>query len=267
MVPITIDISGVVNRLVLSKEEMHEYGKYLLGGIVTYYMQSLEKNVKENLHSTRTTYLRALSHYYEDDLTAVISLDGKGVSKLAIAIEEGASAFDIKRGFEKSNKRVVKLGEYDKKLKRYKEGGWYLTIPFRVATSRAIGESTIFSGKLPQKVQKVLKNEGFTNESNLPDEFKTKNIRPEIVSGGRTIPAYEHKTFFHAGIKRVETDNGRGEYVKFRRVSDKTMQNDPESWIHKGFVPHKFMDKARLELEGNLDNIVNLAEKQFFENR
>lgn len=257
MVPIVIDISGVQDRLFLSAEEMKSYAKYVLDGMGNRYMQLWTKQVTENLHQTQGAYIAGMPTElkYVDDFTLEIVLEGKGQSKLAIMIESGTSAFDIKSGFEKSSK-----------VKHNKKGEWFLTIPFRFATSTAIAQSAVFANKMPLPVENIAKglsgNEQI-KESDLPVEFQVKGVRKEITSGGKTFPKYDHKSSIYTGIQHNTVKN-QGGYASFRRVGKASADN---SWIHKGFQPHNFMDKALDDLERELPDLLHLAEDQFLSNR
>jgi ABC-type oligopeptide transport system substrate-binding subunit len=51
-------------------------------------------------------------------------------------------------------------------------------------------------------------------------------------------------------------------YCTFRRISDKS---DDNSWIHKGFSAHKFMEKALQNIENKLGGIVESAKFDFLD--
>jgi hypothetical protein len=257
MVPIIIDISGVQDRLFLSGEEMKSYAKYVLDGMGNRYMQLWTKQVTDNLHQTQGAYITGMPTElkYVDDFTLEIVLDGKGQSKLAIMIENGANAWDMKEAFSKSSK-----------IKHNKAGGWYLTIPFRFATSEAIAQSAVFANQMPPAVQKVAKALGADESiktSDLPVEFQVKGVRKEINQGGKTFPEYKHKDSIYTGIQHNTTPN-QGGYINFRRVGE---NSDKNSWVHKGFQPHHFMEKALDQLSRELPDILHLADEQFLENR
>lgn len=253
MVPIVIDISGVQGRLFLSGEEMKSYARYVLDGMGNRYMQLWTKQVTENLHQTQGAYISGMPTElkYVDDFTLEIVLEGKGQSKLAIMIEDGASAWDMKEGFGKSSK-----------IKHNKAGGWYLTIPFRFATSTAIAQSAVFANRMPAAVEKVAKALGAEEsirESDLPGEFQVKGIRKEISQGGRTFPEYTHKDSIYTGIQHNTAPN-EGKYNKFRRVGENSKIS---SWVHKGFQPKHFMEKALEQLTQQIPDILALADEQF----
>lgn len=252
MIPITIDISEAMARMMPSKEEVRDYSKFVLDSMVTRYIEVWEKEVDSSLHQTKRAYKLGMPENinYIDDYTAEIVLNGKGDSKLAIMIEAGASAFDIKKGFENSSK-----------VDHNKNGDWFLTIPFKWATSEAIAESSVFSGKMPKPVQSIVKKEGKTTTSNLPAEFQIKGVRKEISNGGNNIPAYEHKSSIYLGIVKSDKPQHSGA-TSFRRAGK---NSDDGSWIHKGFEKHDFMGKAVDKLLSEIPSILKNAETQFFQ--
>jgi hypothetical protein len=252
MIPINIDISQAMARIMPTQEEVRDYSRFVLDSIVTRYIEMWEKEVDNSLHQTKRAYKAGMpeSVNYLDDYTAEVVLNGKGDSKLAIMIEKGASAFDIKDGFEKSSK-----------VKHNKDGDWYLTVPFKWATSEAIAESSVFSGKMPKPVQNIVKREGKTTTTNLPSEFQVKGVRKEISNGGVTIPAYEHKSSIYLGIVKSDKPQHSGA-TSFRRAGK---NSDDGSWMHKGFEPHNFMGKAVDKLLSEIPSILKNAETQFFQ--
>jgi len=252
MLEINIDINPLLQAVDVSEEEANSFSKMLLDRVADVYMQRWEDIVGKSLNSTRRAYQLGMDFRYVDDFNGVFVLEGKGESRLAMMIEEGASAFDIKDGMENSSKRKTK-----------KDGGWYITVPFKQATPEALGESSTFSGKLPERVYEIAKkNAGKpVTAAQLPDEHKEKKFRPAIQSGDNLIPRYDHKTPIYEGVVKNTKPQHSG-YVTFRRISDKS---DEDSWIHKGFTPHKFMEKAMDDVEKELPEIIESVKLQFLE--
>jgi hypothetical protein len=236
MFAINIDISGVANTYNFTSEDGKALSNYVLDRITDVYMSNWEQLVDKNLHKTADMYKAGMDAQRPDDYTAIFSLEKKEDSAIALMIEDGASSFDEKQGFERSEKK-----------KTSKSGGWFLTIPFRIASAESIASSNIFSGKMSKAVLKTIqdlpKGESLT-ASNMPPELQIKGIRAEIPG---YKPAYEHKSFDFEGL-RHSTKPGHGQYEMFRRVSD---ESDPNSWIHKGLQPHNFMEKALQETDIN----------------
>lgn len=241
MIPIKIDLSDLTEEFSLKRQQVQELGSNLLDTIVANYVQSWERNVIRDLHGTRRQYLEAIYVDKTDDHNAIVGLNPK--SKLALMIEGGASSFDMKEGFKKSSK-----------LKYDSSGNWYLIIPFRHATPGAIGESELFSNKLPQDVYNLAKanqGKGLTKQQ-LPKEFQTTGVNPTT--------GYQHKANIFEGLKRVNISStrneNRGGYMTFRRVSE---NSDKDSWVHRGFVARNLMQKSlnQLDVPTIVDNVSN----------
>ena len=253
MLPITIDISEAVGRLALSNEEVKSYSRLVLDVISDKYMDEWRSMVRK-LGRTRTAYMNGMERNYIDDFNVEFVLNAKGAGVVAMMLERGASPFDMKDGFSKSSKKKTKEG-----------GGWYLTIPFRHATSQAIGES--MSGKLPNRVQQIAKKVGNVKVTDLPTQYQQKGVRREIRQGSIIIPEYVHKNPIYEGLTRKDISSTekekRGGYMTFRRVSDKTIEKEPWAWYHPGFQAKDFMGKAMDNLTKEFESLVDYAETQF----
>jgi len=205
-------------------------------------MRYWENNIDNSLKGTRSEYKAAIFTEQPDDFSIVFGMTPRQ-SKLGVMLEEGATSFDMKDGFSKSDKKKSK-----------KDGGWYLTIPFRHATSEAVAESAIFSGQMPKEVEGLVKiSEKPLKLSDLPGEYRDKRI---------SRVGYQHKTAIYEGLHRRDissTDKEkRGGYFTFRRVSDKSEAN---SWQHPGFEPLKLMEKTLSDIP--IDKIVDKAVDDF----
>lgn len=235
MIPIHVDISEVVAEFALTGDQAQELGGEIINRVVTEYVNKWENLVNRELKKTRKLYKKAM---YVDRLspTEVVFGLAPGDDGLALALEEGKPAFDQKPAFGNSPKKKTSLS-----------GGWYLTIPFRYATPEAVAESTIFQNALPKEIYDIAKNNGGqpVKKSQLPPQYAQLGRRKEIQTASGVIPEYVHKAPKYQGLVRIDISSAdkenRGGYFTFRRVSDKS---DPVSWIHPGFEPHKFMDRA-----------------------
>lgn len=248
MYSISINMAGVAEKFNFSEADAKSLSNYFLDRTTDVFMSNWEQLVDRNLHKTADMYKAGMDAQRPDDYTAIFSLEAKEDSRIALMIEDGAGPWDMKENFESSPKK-----------KSTKSGGWYLTIPFRIATAGAVASSNVFSGKMNQAVlntiQDLPKGESLT-ASNMPPELQIKGIREEIPG---YKPAYEHKSFDFEGL-RHSTKPGHGQYEMFRRVSD---NSDENSWIHKGFEPHNFMEKALRET--NINAIYDSCVSEFLE--
>lgn len=247
MIPITIDLVDVASEFALDKQELDSLANYVVSSVVTEYCMRWEEQIDQNLHSTRNEYKKGIFQEQGDDSSVVIGLTSRQ-SPMAMMIEEGSQQFDEKEGFSKSPRRTMK-----------KNGtGWYLTIPFRYATSEAVGESESFVSVLPKPIENLVKTSR--------DPIKLEQIPGKFQGFGKNeTSGYNHKFNIYEGLQRVQVGSGtenRGSYVNFRRVSEKSSS---AAWIHPGFEARSFMDKA-LE-ETDVSTVVDHAVDEFLSNR
>lgn len=250
MPPVIIDISGLVQQFSFSENEAKGFSKMILDRTAARYMYLWENQVNNGLKSTRGFYKAGMSFKYIDDKTIQFELEGKGISKLGLMLEQGASAFDIKEGLLNSPK--AKTG---------KDGNRYITVPFRIATSSAIAESAVFAGIMPKLIYQIAKQKGSVSGSDLPEEYKVKGVRAEL--SGTNLPVFKTDEYVHKNpIYEGVTKNSGGGYGTMRRVSDNSEKN---SWIHKGFTKRGFMEKALGELSTELPNILASVRKEYLD--
>ena len=143
MIQIGFDITEVVKALSLSKNEAKDFLGACINAISAEVYREWREIASQELGSTRNQYKRGIIIESIDFNKSIIALHGS----LPNMIESGASPFDMKDGFKNSLK-----------IKAKKNGGWYLTIPFRSASSNSLGENEAFSNKLPEGVYDVAKN-------------------------------------------------------------------------------------------------------------
>lgn len=244
LAPILIDLSGVVEQLILTEDQTAALSHYVLSNIADEYMRYWEKNIDQNLHKTRSEYRKAIFTEQPDDTSVVFGMTPRQ-SKLGMMLEEGASSYDMKEGMARSAKKKPKKG-----------GGWYITVPFRHATSEAVAESMTFAGKMPSEIQKLVQTAGRPlNLADLPADYRERKT---------SWAGYKHKAAIYEGLHRRDisaTDKEkRGGYYTFRRISDKSEEN---SWMHPGFKPLKLMEMTIQELP--LDRIVDESIDKFLQ--
>lgn len=244
LAPILIDLSGVIEDFILTEDETKSLSRYVLANISDEYMRYWEKNIDTNLRSTRSEYKQGVFTEQPDNFSIIFGMTPRQ-SKLGMMLEEGASAYDIKEGMASSQKKKPKKG-----------GGWYITVPFRHATSEALAESMTFSGKMPKEIEKLVKvTEKPLNLADLPPQYQERKT---------SWVGYKHKAAIYEGLHRRDisaTDKEkRGGYYTFRRISDKSEEN---SWAHPGFEPLKLMEKSLSELP--IDQVVDRSVDKFLQ--
>lgn len=255
MLPINIDISEIVDEFALTAGQSQALGESIIDSIVAEYTSVWNKEVENNLHSTRQLYKRAMAVVRKSPTEADFVLLYQD-SPLVRMLEEGSPPFDQKPFFAKSKKAKKKVG-----------GGWYLTIPFRHATSSALAESSVFSSVLPKEVERVARDKfpSALKRSDLPEQYQKLGVRPGVVLSGVEIPEYKHKSAQYEGLVRINISStkneNRGGYFTFRRVSDKSASN---SWIYGGITALKLMDKALVRAD--INNVIDRTINDFLKN-
>lgn len=136
------------------------------------------------------------------------------------AVEDGMSPLDLKQGFESSPN-----------VKRTNNGGWYLTVPFRIFTPNA----PIYRTRMTWQVYRAIRAGRKYNPGRVGE-------RPAFYDPTKksTIQSYQHKSPIMSGIRQTKTSLGV-RYNTFRRVSN---NSDPLSWIHKGIQARHLFEKA-----------------------
>lgn len=259
-----VDLSDIVAEFSLQKEIAEDMLKQVLDDVTMGVMYNWRKVAAARLRSTRNEYLRSIYWSENTRNKNVILLTGT----LANMIELGAQPFDLKEGFEKSIK-----------VKHKKDGGWYLTVPFRWATPGALGENEAFSGVMSPEVYQIAKglrpsvsavgrskSGQSISTSALPLKNQNLGIRQAATNTktGQHFPAYQHKSPLMAGMQRNQKtyqSATQSTYGTFRRVSDKS---DSNSWIHTGIEARNFAEKAFAATD--FDTIVNNSVDKFLNN-
>lgn len=216
--PITINIKPEILNTSLSGQ----LSPQIIGAIENSISTSLslirdrwQSEAQNKLMSTRAEYLLGLQFDsivmpYDSPLSGAVVLKGK----LPNMIENGWNQFDMKIGFSNSPR-----------IKKKKDGGWYLTIPYRHMTPGAY----MYGNAMPKDVYGVAKKLN-------PYQSGAGNTSLNWQSpAGKSWTGYQHKTNYYNGMVRIVKSYQRAtqsQYMTFRRVSDKS---DPMSWWHPGY--------------------------------
>lgn len=249
MCPIEIDITGYSTKFGFSLEESELFIDKVLEDIVVNFIGKVENLANSELHSTRNDYINGINVIDVSNHTKAVELKGW----MPNALEKGLSAFDEKEGFKKSSNKKIKKG-----------GGWYLTIPFRFATPGSIGESSVFTNKMPEQVYQAIQDKIKKGDdtplklSEIPKQYEIPKVRPKVVGfNDKVYDEYKNKGPIYEGIKKTKKDN-HIQYASFRRVSD---LSDTNSWIHTGISKHDFFGRAITQVE--FDKITRNAAAEF----
>jgi|SRR5690554_1224113 len=233
--PIIIDTMGLSQEFDLTRESVDDLKESIVRVVTKVVESSWREEAKKALKSTRSQYLNSIIVGEEGRFTNIITL----VGELPNMLESGADPFDMKKGFEKSDKRVIT---------RNSKGvlGWYLTIPFTWAQPGSIGDSRKFTGVLPKDVSKALKarqsergQESVLDLKSIPDEFKVPKTRSPVKLADSTLmPEYQNKHSVYEGLQQKQKG---GPVMSFRRVSG---NSDDSSWVHTGITAYNLAEKA-----------------------
>jgi hypothetical protein len=254
LIPITINADDILEQYQISQKEVEDVIDYTVKQITAAFAVKWEETAKNSLSSTRDRYVQNLKVVDEGRMAGAVILD-YSKDPLIKMIEEGASAFDMKEGFKNSSKKHIK-----------KDGGWYLTIPFKIGTPDSQVTSG-FANIMPQEVYNIVKKKDanpITNKSQglskteVPTEFQAPKIRAAIViPESTTFKEYQHKASIHQGIfKQKDSITGQVSYGSFRRVSDKS---DESSWVFPGLDAKNLAEKAYSEFESNMQTVLEGA--------
>jgi len=258
-IPIHIDMEGLIEEFSMTNEQVLRFHDDVVGRIAILFATQLEQEAQRVLHKTRNRYIRSIKLYTEGIAHKAVVLDMS--DSLIAMIENGASPFDMKAGMLASPK--AKTG---------KSGQKYLTIPFRWAVPTSLGESEVFSFKMPISIHKVAKSKKVTipiagggfraaglSNKEIPAEHSAQTSRLAIVGkdGAVLFDEYKHKTNIYAGIaKYTDGVTNQNMYKSFRRVSE---NSDPLAFIHPGIKQYDLFSKALDSLDVNMENELSMA--------
>lgn len=255
MLDFELDVVELSREFFLTKPETEELVSTIISNLTNKTKDRWELIASKGLHKTKDEYIRSLIIGDEGLYIGFVKLQ----NQLPNMIEQGANPFDMKTGFS-----------HAKNIKVKKDGGWYMTVPFRWASSSSLGENSYFSAKMPEDINKIVKKKAVNSPltlSEIPEHYKNlgKGVRKEIkgLNPLSNIPEYKHKNFIYEGItKKQKTEKGlkggakHTQYMSFRRVSD---LSDVDSWIHAGFVAKNFAQQAldSLDIENEVDKLID----------
>lgn len=249
LIPIQIDANDLISQYQMSKSEAEDVCDYAIKEITAAFARRWEEEAQLSLHSTRQRYIENLHVLDEGRMSGAVILDYTKDS-LIKSIEEGMSAFDMKEGFEQSDK-----------VKYNKFGGWYLTIPFKLGAPNTVGDSLGGVTNLPQAVYSVLKKQTINPATNrsaglsfsqVPAQYQAPQARAKVeIPKSKSFEAYTHKSsIFQGAFKQKDTTTGQNSYGSFRRVGE---NSDSNAFIHPGLEAMNLAQKALDRLDENME--------------
>lgn len=253
-----IDLADIVAEFSLMDSQSQALTKTVLDDVTGLVLRNWQAQARKGLKSTAQEYLKSIIWVEKGRLKNALIL----VGFLPNMLESGASPFDMKTGFAKSSK-----------IKRTKNGGWYLTIPFRHGATGSLSSSSFFSSIMPASVHAAAKGLSASRTSvsgkkiggeglkpvNIPSPFSIPKTRAQIVTKNKVYEAYKHKSSIYEGMKKSSKTYEKATqstYNTFRRVGS---GSDPNSWIHKGMSARNFAEKAfrSTDFQTQVDNSID----------
>lgn len=243
--PITIDLSGIQAKLGLQSQTIDALTELCVKAVTVAIQAKWEALARKELHSTLPEYLQNLHVVDRGRFIKQIVLGGT----LPVMVERGASAFDMKRGFQNSPYIRHTLPVYNAKGGIVRPGGgWYLTIPFRHGTPGIVGQAG-FANEMPTEIYKLMVHRAAGQPLaavQIPSPYNIPRSRAAIYDQKQRLlwGEYQHKSSIYEGLtKRSAAYNKvvQNTYVTFRRAGS---ASDPLSWIHRGIKAHNLAEKA-----------------------
>ena len=222
---IWIDIDSMKDQIARLSKNVDAVRSIITQGVVQEIYNQWCNQVRLNLTRNQQEYIDEIQVDHIMDNTYTIGIEDDSI---AGKIEGGSPSWDMKPNFAKSAK-----------AKQKKNGGWYLTIPFKLGTPNAINAAGTFSAILPRSVYNAVRK---SLENNTPIQLPPKY---DVLSKPH------HKGPIFGGINASPNINGGQSYNTFRRVSDKS---DPISWIYPARPGKHILQKVLAGL--NIDAII-----------
>lgn len=232
---ITVDVNSIIGELVFTKSQINDLRELTAKSYADEAYTNTVQLAQERLATSKFDYINALSVRRENRFTYALVLEGV----FPLMLENGASSFDMKDGFSRSDK-----------IKTTKSGGWYLTIPFIFRTTSANPASGQKGQILPRSIYDLIRNSpakkfdlgNFTISILKGDQIPLRYQPGAIKEMSNKVDQYIPKSSIYAGLQRKQNkETGQSGYNTFRRVSS---NSDPNSWIHPGITAYKLMDEA-----------------------
>lgn len=253
VISVKIYSQDLLTQFNISDQEVENVIDYTIKEIAGAFASRLEETALRELKGTGERYKNNIRVVDEGRMSGAVILD-YSKDPLIQMIEEGATPFDMKEGFSKSSKKKIK-----------KDGGWYLTIPFKVGSPGA--SVTGFANVMPSQIYNIAKEKVINPLNNrsqgikkdeLPKGFEIPKTRAAIViPESKTFAEYKHKASIFQGIyKSKDEKTGQNVYGSFRRVSD---NSDENAWIHPGIQERNLMDKTLDRFEPIIEEVTKTA--------
>ena len=258
MSPVIIDLSGLQAQFGLAASVIDTLTETCVNEVTAIIFQNWQSIARRELKGTAEEYTNHLIKVDKGRFAKQIVLTGV----LPNMLEQGASAFDMKEGFKKSDKVKYTIPVYNAKgAQVYAGGDWYLTIPFRIGVPGTLGQAG-FSGEMPHEIYDAMVHRASRSPltaGEIPSPYDIPKSREAIMQNGIIVYGkYQHKNSIYEGLTKrtaVYAKTTQNTYGTFRRAGT---NSDPLAWIHKGLSPRGFAQKAidATDVEGIVENEV-----------
>ncbi len=198
------------------------------------------KVARSNLRTSRNEYISNIQPPEMEGKKAVIKLTGW----LPNALEQGIGAFDMKPGFLGSSKA---RGLQNK----------YFTVPFPMKSTGSVGASPPV---MPSSIYSLASKLQFGQSLKLPKTYEGYGLRSKLSQDMSRWGNYTWKTSPFQGVTKLKKFPGQRQsgtqYKTFRRVSRNSAKS---SWIHPGFRSRDLMDRAVVNYESKISEVISQA--------
>jgi len=249
---IIIDLSGLQAQFNLASNQIDTLTETCINLVTTAIYSNWEALAKQQLKSTLPDYLQHLIRVDKGRFYKQIVLTGV----LPNMLEQGTSAFDMKKGFKQSSKAKYTIPVYNKRGQQIHKGGdWYLTIPFRLGIPGTVGQAG-FTEQMPAEVYNVIKKKTAGQALKMAEIAAPYNV-PRSRAAIEQVPTnprfdeYVHKSSIYEGLVKMTAQyekTTQNVYGTFRRAG---ANSDPLSWIHRGLRAYHLAEQAIDETDVN----------------
>lgn len=243
--PVTIDLTGLQSQFNLTNQEVELLTETCVNAVTAVIYANWQALAKRRLNSTLPEYLQNIIKVDKGRFAKQLELTGI----LPNMIEQGASAFDMKENFKKSQRVQYTVPVYSARGKQIRKGGdWYLTIPFRHGTPGIVGQAG-FANEMPQEVYNVMRKRQSgrpltASEIPTPHDIPKTRAAIEETPNNPRYDEYVNKNSIYEGLTKVTgqyAKTAQNTYMTFRRAG---ANSAAMSWIYSGIKAYKLADEA-----------------------
>lgn len=205
---------------------------------------------RQRLRSTARGYISSIGPVEINRNMATIRLrSNTPEGKLANALEDGASPYDLKKGLLRSSK-----------VKRTKDGKPYIHVPFQLKTPGG-GARGSEPSVMPRSIYRMASQMGIGQPMKLPKKYEDYGIKTRLSADIEKWGHYTWKASPYQGIVKTPSGGGGGKstYHTFRTVSK---NSDPSSWIHPGFRKLGAIEQASQKVEQIFAEVMGTLSKK-----